>query len=70
MDCPSKRSPHDVRRGYITYLRRQGVPKEIISEEVDASVTVLDHHYDKTTKAEQRRMRAAALKAVLDTIDS
>lgn len=65
MDCPSKRSPHDVRRGYITYLRRHGVPKEIISDEVDASVAVLDHHYDKTTKAEQRRMRAAALKAVL-----
>ena len=66
MDCPSKRSPHDVRRGYITYLRQQGVPKEIISQEVDASVAVLDHHYDKTTKAEQRRMRAAALKAVLE----
>jgi site-specific recombinase XerD len=66
MDCPSKRSPHDVRRGYITYLRRHGVPKEIISDEVDASVAVLDQHYDKTTKAEQRRMRAAALKAVLN----
>jgi site-specific recombinase XerD len=66
MDCPSKRSPHDVRRGYITYLRRRGVPKEIISDEVDASVAVLDHHYDKTTKAEQRQMRAAALKAVID----
>jgi integrase len=66
MDCPSKRSPHDVRRGYITYLRRHGVPKEIISEEVDASVAVIDEHYDKTTKAEQRKMRTAAMKAVLD----
>jgi len=66
MDCPSKRSPHDVRRGYITYLRKRGVPKEIISDEVDASVAVLDKHYDKTTKAEQRQMRTAALKAVLD----
>lgn len=69
MDCPSKRSPHDVRRGYITDLRKRGVPKEIISDEVDASVAVLDHHYDKTTKAEQRRMRAAALKAVIDATE-
>ena len=66
MDCPSKRSPHDVRRGYITYLRRHGVPKEIISEEVDASVAVIDEHYDKTTKTEQRKMRTAAMNAVLD----
>jgi len=69
MDCPSKRSPHDVRRGYITHLRRRGVPKEIISEEVDASVAVIDKHYDKTTKAEQRKMRAAAMEAVLDASD-
>ncbi|QLG61912.1 tyrosine-type recombinase/integrase [Halorarum salinum] len=65
MECPSKRSPHDVRRGYITHLRRYGVPKEIISDEVDASVAVLDHHYDKTTKEEQRQMRTAAIDAVL-----
>lgn len=66
MDCPSKRSPHDVRRGYITYLRRHGVPKEIISEEVDASVAVINEHYDKTTKSEQRKVRTAALNAMLD----
>ena len=70
MDCPSKRSPHDVRRGYITYLRRRGVPKEIISEEVDASVAVIEKHYDRTTKAEQRKMRAAAMKAVLDASEN
>lgn len=66
MDCPSKRSPHDVCRGYITYLRRHGIPKEIISEELDASVAVIDEHYDKTTKMEQRKMRTAAMNAVLD----
>lgn len=70
MNCPSKRSPHDVRRGYITYLRKRGVPKEIISDEVDASVAVIDKHYDKTTKAEQRKMRAAAMKAVFDASES
>lgn len=66
MDCPSKRSPHDVRRGYITHLRRRGVPKEIVSGEVDASVAVIEKHYDKTTKAEQRKVRSAAINAVLD----
>lgn len=69
MDCPSKRSPHDVRRGYITHLRRRGVPKEIIAEEVDASVAVIDTYYDKTTKTEQRKMRTAAMDAILNAYD-
>lgn len=70
MSCPSKRSPHDVRRGYITYLRRHGVPTEIIAGEVDATVGVLEKHYDRTTKEEQRKMRSAALNAVLDAYET
>lgn len=56
--CPSSRSPHDVRSGRVTAYRRGDVPKQIVSDRLDASEAVLSKHYDRRNereKSEQRR---------------
>jgi integrase len=56
--CPSSRSPHDVRSGRVTAYRRGDVPRQIVSDRLNASEDVLDKHYDRRgerERAEQRR---------------
>ncbi|QGA84100.1 XerD/XerC family integrase [Halomicrobium sp. LC1Hm] len=56
--CPSARSPHDVRSGRVTAYRRNDVPKQVVSDRLNASGQILDKHYDRRgerEKAEQRR---------------
>lgn len=56
--CPSSRSPHDVRSGRVTAYRREDVPREIVSDRLNASEQILDRHYDRRSereKSEQRR---------------
>jgi len=56
--CPSSRSPHDVRSGRVTAYRREGVPRRVVGDRLDASDDILDRHYDRRNdreKAEQRR---------------
>ncbi|ELY64719.1 tyrosine-type recombinase/integrase [Natrinema versiforme] len=56
--CPSSRSPHDVRSGRVTAYRRDGVPRRVVGDRLDASNQVLDRHYDRRNareKADQRR---------------
>ncbi|WP_255494015.1 site-specific integrase [Halarchaeum sp. CBA1220] len=57
-NCPSSRSPHDVRSGRVTAYRREDVPRRIVSDRLDASEGILDKHYDRRgarEKSEQRR---------------
>ncbi|SNR49128.1 tyrosine-type recombinase/integrase [Halorubrum vacuolatum] len=56
--CPSSRSPHDVRSGRVTAYKRDDVPRQVVSDRLNASEDVLDRHYDRRgerEKAEQRR---------------
>jgi integrase len=56
--CPSSRSPHDVRSGRVTAYRREDVPRQVVSDRLNASEDILDKHYDRRSereKAEQRR---------------
>lgn len=55
--CPSSRSPHAVRHGYITKCRQQGIPLEVISDRCDASEEVIRKHYDESTEEDRLRMR-------------
>jgi integrase len=56
-DCSSSRSPHGVRRGSITHHRREGIPREVVSDRVNASDDVLEKHYDQRSKRERMRTR-------------
>ena len=56
--CPSSRSPHYVRSGRVTRYRLDDVPKQVVSDRMDASSDILDKHYDRRSarqQAEQRR---------------
>lgn len=57
-ECPSTRSPHDVRRGAISHYLDGETPVRAISDRADVSEKVLDRHYDARTdeeKADARR---------------
>lgn len=56
--CPSSRSPHAIRRGYITHQLSAGVENSFIGGRCDVSNEVLREHYDardELAKMEVRR---------------
>ena len=55
--CPSSRSPHQVRIGSVTWQLNQGIPPERVSERVNTSIEVLLRHYDQESKLEEMRER-------------
>lgn len=55
--CPSSRSPHQVRTGSITWQLNRGVPIEAVSARVNTSVRVLKRHYDQPTRVEELEER-------------
>jgi len=57
-ECPSTRSPHDVRSGRVTYYRRQDVPRRVVKDRLDASTQILDRHYDRRSDREQAEQRS------------
>lgn len=62
--CPSSRSPHRVRKGYMSDLSKKGVPKEVLSDRCDVSVAVLEKHYEFVSESEKREMRREVLEEV------
>jgi site-specific recombinase XerD len=59
--CPSVQSPHNIRRAAITRLLQESAA-EAVSGRVDASLDVIDEHYDKRTEREKMRTRRGLLK--------
>ncbi|SNZ06086.1 Site-specific recombinase XerD [Natronoarchaeum philippinense] len=55
--CPSSRSPHQVRTGSITWHRDRGIPMEVTAERVNASPDVIERHYDKASAVERMEKR-------------
>lgn len=55
--CPSSMSPHRVRTGSITWQLDSGIPPEVVSERVNATLEVIESHYDKATKRERLERR-------------
>ncbi|WP_363466093.1 tyrosine-type recombinase/integrase [Halogeometricum borinquense] len=55
--CPSSRSPHDVRKARVTKYRSDGVPRGVVSDELDASEQILDKHYDRASRREKAARR-------------
>lgn len=55
--CPSSRSPHDARKARVTQYMNDGVPREVVSDRLDASEHILDKHYDRASKREKADRR-------------
>lgn len=55
--CPSSRSPHKIRTGSITWQLNIGFPPEVVAERVNASVSVIEDHYDWATREERWQRR-------------
>lgn len=51
--CPSSRSPHQVRSGSITWQRNRGMASETVGRRVNATPRVINKHYDLPTKREE-----------------
>jgi site-specific recombinase XerD len=59
--CPDTVSPHDVRRGAITHLLKNDMPKPMVSDRCDVSPDILDKHYDQRSDLEKMEQRRAYL---------
>lgn len=55
--CPSSRSPHQVRTGSIMWQRDLGFPPEVVAERVNASLGTIEQHYDKESPRERMERR-------------
>jgi len=56
-ECDDAVSPHALRRGSITWLLREEVPKPVVSERANVSSEILDAHYNETSLREQMELR-------------
>jgi site-specific recombinase XerD len=56
-DCPSTRSPHDVRRGAISFMLTEDTPVRAISDRANVSEGVIDQHYDVRSEREKTEYR-------------
>ncbi|MDZ5811396.1 tyrosine-type recombinase/integrase [Halorubrum sp. AD140] len=55
--CPSARSPHDARKARVTKYRNDGVPRGVVSDQLNASEDVLDKHYGRASEREKADRR-------------
>jgi integrase len=60
--CPSARSPHRLRTGSITDHRNRGVPAELASDRVDATIETIERYYDKRSKRERMKTRRKVMR--------
>ena len=59
--CPSSRSPHAIRRGYITHELKTGINRSYVSDRCDVSEGVIEEHYDERNESERMAVRAQAI---------
>jgi site-specific recombinase XerD len=64
--CPASEAPHAARHGYLTEMRRQGVPKEVLSDRCDVSEEIIEEVYDERSEEEKRELRRKVMKEALD----
>lgn len=55
--CPHSLSPHPIRRGYITQMKRNGHTPGEIRHRCDVSEGVVDAHYDARDKTERAKQQ-------------
>lgn len=64
--CPFSKPPVALRHGYISNLRREGVPLHIISDRCDASEDVIEKYYDEVDEETKRELRREELDKLSD----
>lgn len=64
--CPFSKPPVALRHGYISNLRREGVPLRVISDRCDASEDVIEKYYEEVDQDTKRELRREALEKVSD----
>ena len=64
--CSNNACPHMVRRGVITYLLREDVPINVISDRCDVSPAVIKQHYDARSDEERMAVRRRVIEDHLD----
>jgi len=62
--CPSSKSPHTLRRGYITAALNAGQPVDVTAERTNVSREVLDKNYDARSPGEKRKIRQQHLRDI------
>jgi site-specific recombinase XerD len=67
--CDSSRSPHPVRRGYITHELKTGVPMHVVSERCNVSEDVIEEHYDERDEEQRMRQRRQLFDSVYEDAD-
>lgn len=55
--CPSSRSPHRIRTGSIGWQLDLGLPPWVVAERVNATLEVIERHYDKTSPVDRMERR-------------
>lgn len=63
--CLSTRSPHDVRRGYITHVSRGGVPLRVLGDRVDAEPETVETYYDQSDDEEKMEARKELIERIM-----
>lgn len=59
--CPSSRSAHTIRRGYITHELSAGVDRSYVCERCDVPEDIVKLHYDERDERERLEFRHWAL---------
>ena len=59
--CPSSRSPHAIRRGYISHQLASGVDRSYVGGRCDLTEEVLADHYDARDERTRMEVRRRAL---------
>lgn len=62
--CPSSTPPHDIRRGALTHLLKEDVPKEVVSDRANVGRDVLDKHYNQMSEKEKMEQRRGYLNQI------
>ena len=56
--CPSSKSPHAIRRGYISHALSSGIDSSYVGQKVNASEEVLRTHYDARDEHDRLQVRS------------
>ena len=59
-NCPSSRSPHEIRSGSITWQLNSGVDPDVVAHRVNASRDIIEHHYDQAEEIDKWRQRQSS----------